>query len=144
MTLTAPEHIRGRIRGVGMRAKINARGVFVRKALVAGHTAQQIAAALDMQPNQLREGYRSLFDELEGRAKPSAPRAPRAVIHIAGQPVSVAPLPWEITPDARHETAPRYRRLVGSKVERDEPVDHTDRILSALMHADTLREGRGA
>lgn len=144
MTLTAPEHIRGRIRGVGMRAKINARGVFVRQALVAGHTAQQIAAALDTQPNQLREGYRSLFDELEGRAKPSAPRAPRAVIHVAGHPVSVAPLPWEIQPDARHETAPRHRGLIGGHVDRDEPVDHTDRILSALMHADTLREGRGA
>ena len=116
MTLSAPEHIRGRIRGVGMKAKINARGVFIRQALVAGHTAQQIAAALDTQPNQLREGYRSLFDELEGRAKPSAPRAPRAVIHIAGQPVSVAPLPWEIQPDARHETAPRHRGLIGGHV----------------------------
>ena len=142
MTLSAPEHIRGRIRGVGMKAKINARGVFIRQALVAGHTAQQIAAALDTQPSQLREGYRSLFDELEGRAKPSAPRVPRAVIHVAGQPVSLAPLPWEITPDARHETAPRHRGLIGSRVDRNEPVDHTDRILSALMHHDTLREGR--
>ena len=103
---------------------------------------EQIAAALDTQPNQLREGYRSLFDELEGRAKPSAPRVPRAVIHVAGQPVSLAPLPWEITPDARHETAPRHRGLIGSRVDRNEPVDHTDRILSALMHHDTLREGR--
>ena len=61
--------------------------------------------------------------------------------------VSLIRGPWddaEISPDPRHETAPRHRRLVGSKVERDEPVDHTDRILSALMHADTLREGRGA
>ena len=121
MTLSAPEHIRGRIRGVGMKAKINARGVFIRQALVAGHTAQQIAAALDTQPNQLREGYRSLFDELEGRAKPSAPRAqraPRAVIHVDGLPVSLAPLPWEIQPDARHETAPRHRGLIGGHVDR--------------------------
>ena len=93
MTLSAPEHIRGRIRGVGMKAKINARGVFIRQALVAG------------------------------------------------RPVSLAPLPWEITPDARHETAPRHRGLIGARVDRNEPVDHTDRILSALMHADTLREG---
>ena len=118
MILTAPEHIRGRIRGVGMKAKINARGVFIRQALVAGYTAQQIAAALDTQPNQLREGYRSLFDELEGRAKPTTTRAPRAVIHVAGQPVSVAPLPWEIQPDARHETAPRHRGLIGGHVDR--------------------------
>ena len=116
MTLTAPDHIRGRIRGVGMKAKINARGVFVRRALVAGHTAQQIAAALDMKPSQLRGSYRSLFDELEGRAKPTTTRAPRAIIHVDGLPVSVAPLPWEITPDARHETAPRYRGLIGGHV----------------------------
>ena len=128
MTLTAPDHIRGRIRGVGMKAKINARGVFIRQALVAGHTAQQIAAALDTQPNQLREGYRSLFDELEGRAKPSAPRAPRAVIHVAGHPVSVAPLPWEIPPDARHETAPRHRGLIGGHVERDEAAVISDAL----------------
>lgn len=42
---------------------------------------------------------------------------------------------------ARRETAPRHRGLIGSRVDRNEPVDHTDRILSALMHADTLRSG---
>ena len=66
--------------------------------------------------------------------------------HMASSSSQAAPrvnlprMPWddaERGPDARHETAPRHRGLIGARVERNEPVDHTDRILSALMHADT-------
>ena len=119
MTLSAPEHIRGRIRGAGMRAAIGDRKVFIRRALASGHTVREIATALEVQPYTLTSGYGDLLREFEGRAKtPRQPRAPRAVIHVAGQPVSLAPLPWEITPDPRHETAPRHRGLIGGHVER--------------------------
>ena len=118
MTLVAPDHIRGRIRGEGERAKIAARRGFVRRSLVAGHTVEQIATALDVPLHQMRKSYGALLDDLAGRAKPSKPRAPRDVINIDGQPVSLAPLPWPITTDPRHETAPRHRGLIGGRVER--------------------------
>lgn len=46
----------------------------------------------------------------------------RAVVEVEGLRISLPPLPFEITPDARHETAPRHRGLIGGRVAREELV----------------------
>lgn len=152
--LTAPAAVRGRL--VGNRAAITARTIARREWVAANahHGPAAIAAALGLSRDTIRNQYHTLF------AAPAVPLVEKpakdvtAVVyerHMASSSSQAAPrvnlprLPWddaERGPDARHETAPRHRGLIGARVERD--VDHTDRILSALMHADTLREGRGA
>ena len=154
--LTAPAAIRGRL--VGNRAAITAQTIARREWVAANahHGQAAIAAALGLSRDTIRNQYHALF------AAPPVARIERpakdvtVVVyerHMASSSSQTAPrvnlprMPWddaERGPDARHETTPRHRGLVGSKVERDDPVDHTDRILSALMRADTLREGRGA
>ena len=152
--LTAPAAIRGRL--VGNSAAINARTIERREWVAANahHGPAAIAAALGLSRHTIRNHYHTLF------AAPPVARIERPAKDVTtvvyerymassssqvAQRVNLPRMPWddaERGPDARHETAPRHRGLIGARVERNEPVDHTDRILSALMHADTLREGR--
>lgn len=141
-SLIAPSHIIGSLRGVPNAKRVrDERAAFVAKAAAAGYTANAIGQALGLKGPTVRNAHPKAFQKPEVEVKQKPLRSPRAVVNVAGQPVSLPPLPFEITHDPRHETAPRHRGLVGSRVERDDPVDHTDRILSALMHADTLQSG---
>ena len=162
--LTAPAAIRGRL--VGRGADITARTIARREWVAANahHGQAAIAAALGLSRDTIRNQYHALFAALsvarierpakDGPAKDGPAKDVTAVVyerHMASSSSQTAPrvnlprMPWddaERGPDARHETAPRRRVLIGARVERNEPVDHTDRILSALMNADTLRDGK--
>ena len=162
-SLIAPAHITGCMRGKG-GAATKERAAWIAQSSEAGYTVDQIAAALGLKAESLRNNFASVFRK--PAPEPVPPRQPRMdctvmTIRSGGTQqvdtlhhrVSLARAPWddaEISPDPRHETAPRHRGLIGSHVDRgligshvdrDEPVDHTDLILSALMHADTLRSG---
>ncbi|MCV2449793.1 hypothetical protein, partial [Paracoccus sp. DMF] len=114
--LTAPEHIQGRMHGLGRAARVLERDNFVKRALAAGHSAREIAAALKMKPSRFAERYGALVAAQASKPKVLvAEKEPRAVIVVDGQPVSLATLPWPVCADARHETAPRHRGLIGSK-----------------------------
>ena len=154
--LTAPAAIRGRL--VGRGADITARTIARREWVAANahHGQAAIAAALGLSRDTIRNQYHALFAALSVARIERPAKDVTAVVyerHMASSSSQTAPrvnlprMPWddaERGPDARHETAPRRRVLIGARVERNEPVDHTDRILSALMNADTLREGRGS
>ena len=149
--ITAPAAIRGRL--VGNSPAITARIIARREWVAANahHGPAAIAAAIGLSRYTIRNHYHTLFAappvaRIERPAKDvttvvyerhtaSSQTAPR---------VNLPRMPWddaERGPDARHETTPRHRGLIGARVERNEPVDHTDRILSALMHAAPLRYG---
>lgn len=130
--LVAPQHIRGLLRGPGATRHMPDRRAFVQRAADEGHSVQAIATALGISPSTLRYNYR---DILLAR-KPAAPKAqPKQrtdhsdrvvmVIRSGGfvgddsfaRRVTLPRAPWdatEITPDPRHETAPRHRGLVAT------------------------------
>ena len=147
--ITAPAAIRGRL--VGNRAAITALTIARREWVAANahHGPAAIAAALGLSRHTIRNHYHTLFAAPPvARIERSAKDVTTVVYerHMASsssqvaQRVNLPRMPWddaERGPDARHETAPRHRGLIGARVDRNESVDHTDRILS-----DTLREGR--
>ena len=61
----------------------------------------------------------------------------RAVVEIDGRRISLALTPFDTTPDARVETAPRRRGLIGGSVTREELVldGPADRVIGELRGA---------
>lgn len=61
----------------------------------------------------------------------------RAVVEIDGRRISLALTPFDATPDARVETAPRRRGLIGGSVTREELVldGPADRVIGELRGA---------
>lgn len=111
--LTAPKSICGPMNGLKRQERVAARHGFVAKAAAQGYSVQQVAKALDISTSTVRDNWRALFVR-PAEVNPQRDRSDRATITVNGMSVSLAPLPFEITPDPRHETAPRHRGLVAT------------------------------
>lgn len=107
----------------------------------AGLTITQTARKLGCGHHRIarvRNRLGLVFSTTPGISRSAATGADdRAVIEVEGQRISLAPLPFDIASDARIETAPRRRGLIGGRVTREELVldDPADRIIGELRGA---------
>ena len=136
MTLIAPAHITGCMRGKSM-ATTKQRAAWIAHSSEAGYTVEQIAAALGLKAESLRNNFASVFRK--PAPEPAPQRQPRTdcttmTVYHGGRNqadggmirVSLPRAPFddlELSRDPRHETAPRHRGLIGGHVDRSGGYD---------------------
>ena len=108
------------------------------KGLTMSQTGRQLGCSYNTVVNW-RNRLGLTFSTKPGKVTRGAerPRAERAVVEVMGQKVSLAQTPFDTTPDARVETAPRRRDLIGGSVTREELVldGPADRVIGELRGA---------
>ena len=136
--LTAPSHITGCMRGKG-GAATKERAAWIAQSSEAGYTVDQIAAALGLKAESLRNNFASVFRKPATEPEPAPQRKPRTDCtvmtitnvgkHVADGGMIRVSLPrapfddLELSRDPRHETAPRHRGLIGWHVDRSGGYD---------------------